>query len=97
MERLNEKYNLDCFSSSELDSESDDQMRESNTAMNMVMRHSNKRKERKDICKFLRLIFAETSFLKTDLPITSSRYRSTKIPTLSVIVNQHIVYACTCI
>ena len=35
MERLNTKYNLDCFSDSELDSESN----ESNIAMSMGMRH----------------------------------------------------------
>ena len=36
MERLNEKYNLDCFLSSELDSESDE---ENNITMSMGMRH----------------------------------------------------------
>ena len=37
MERLNTKYNLDCFSDSELDSES--HMKGSNIAMSMGMRH----------------------------------------------------------
>ena len=36
MERLNTKYNLDCFSDSELDSESDE---DNNISMNMSMRH----------------------------------------------------------
>ena len=36
MERLNSKYNLDCFSDSELDSESDEG---NNINMNMGMRH----------------------------------------------------------
>ena len=36
MERLNTKYNLDCFSDSELDSESD---KESNITTSMGMRH----------------------------------------------------------
>ena len=40
MERLNEKYKLDYFSSSELDSELD---KESNTVMNMVMKHLSER------------------------------------------------------
>ena len=37
MERLNSKYNLDCFSDSEL---TQNQMRENSIAMNMVMRHA---------------------------------------------------------
>ena len=37
MERLNPKYNLDCFSDSELDS---DWMRGNSITMSMVMRHS---------------------------------------------------------
>ena len=36
MERLNTKYNLDCFSDSELDSESDED--EHGINMNMVMK-----------------------------------------------------------
>ena len=37
MEKLNEKYGLDCFSNSELDSESDE---EESMGMNITMRHS---------------------------------------------------------
>ena len=37
MERLNSKYNLDCFSDSELDSESD---KGNSIPMSMVMKHS---------------------------------------------------------
>ena len=60
MERLNSKYNLDCYSDSELDSESDE---ENNTTTNMAMRHSYEK------CKneFVRLNFAKTSFSKNQL------------------------------
>ena len=62
MERLNSKYNYDCYSDSELDSESDEG---NNTAMNMVMKHLSEK------CKneFFKLKFPITSFLKTNLPI----------------------------
>ena len=39
MERLNTKYNLDCFSDSELDLESDE---ENSISVNMGMKHSSK-------------------------------------------------------
>ena len=62
MERLNSEYNLDYYSDSELDSESHEG---ENTNMNMVMKHLF------DKCKneFVKLKFAITSFLKTNLPI----------------------------
>ena len=58
MERLNEKYKLDCFSS---------QMKESNTVMNMVMKHLSER------CKseFIKIKCAMTPFLKSNLPTIS--------------------------
>ena len=44
MERLNSKYNLDCFLGSELDSESD---KGDSINMNMVMRHLYKNENEK--------------------------------------------------
>ena len=55
MERLNSKYNLDCFSDSELDSESD---KENSITMNIVMRHSNKNEK----CKFVKLFLQKHHF-----------------------------------
>ena len=50
MERLNSKYNLDCFSDSELDSELDEG---DSIAISMVMRHSyNKQKNEKIYVNF---------------------------------------------
>ena len=49
------------------------QMRESSITMNMVMRHSYKNEE--NISESVKLIFAKTSFLKTNLPVTFSRYK----------------------
>ena len=39
----------------------------------------------------MRLTFAKTLFLKTDLPIIFLRYKWTKISNLSVVVNRYIV------
>ena len=68
MERLNSKYNLDCYSDSELDLVSDEG---NNTAMNMVMKHLSEK------CKneFFKLKFAITSFLKTNLPIWFQKFK----------------------
>ena len=62
IERLNSKYNLDFYSDSELDSESDEG---EHTAMNMVLKHLFGK------CKneIFKLKFAITSFSKTNLPI----------------------------
>ena len=69
MERLNSKYNLDCYSDSELDSESDEG--EQYHAMNMAMRPSYEK------CKneFVRLIFTKISFSKTNMLVEFSKYK----------------------
>ena len=94
MERLNSKYNLACFSESELDSELDGG---NSITMSMVMQHLYENEKWKDISEFVRLIFAKTSFLKTNLPINFSRYKWTKIFNLSIVLNRHIAYLCICI
>ena len=59
MERLNSKYNLDCFSDSELDSESDEgeQYQYDHDIRHLSEKYQNVAK-----------IFVMTSFLKCNLP-----------------------------
>ena len=65
MERLNSKYNLDCYSNSELDSKSDEG--EQYCIMNMAMRHSYETNEILNIYEFVRSNFMKTLFSKTNL------------------------------
>ena len=62
MERLNSKYNLDCFSDSELDSESDEG--EQYQYKHAGMRHLSENYQNVENVK---KIFAMTSFLKCNL------------------------------
>ena len=69
MERLNSKYNLDCFSDSELDLESDEgEQYHYEHGYQTLIKMNN-------ICKFVKLILGITSLLKTNLPIISLRYK----------------------
>ena len=89
MERLNSKYNLDCFSDSELDSESDEgeQYHYEHGYETLIW-------EWKNIYEFVRLIFMKTSLSKTNLPSNFSKCNRTKIFNLSIVMNWYITYTC---
>ena len=71
MERLNTKYNLDCFSDSELDSESDEdeQYQYKHGYEMLIWRTLENQDNRK-----ARNSFAVTSFLKSTLPMVKLKF-----------------------
>ena len=84
MERLNSKHNLDFFSDSELDSESDE-----GKQYHCEHGYETLIQKWKNICESVKLTFMKTSFLKTNLPITFFN--------LSIVVNWYIAYTHICI
>ena len=70
---------------SQVQSWTQNQMKENNIALGTIMRHWYK-----NIYEFLRLIFEKTLFVKTNLPTTFPGYKWTKTLILSVAVNWYI-------
>ena len=95
MERLNAKYNLDCFSNSELDSESDkDQQCQYQHRYETLLWRRNFQRTKMER-KTKQKNFATTSFLKTTLPIIKPKVWETKtfnlcIPSISIIMQMCI-------